>query len=113
MSADGKTPLCKAQVWCNLEEESRADYCKDGEAPETHCCKKTPPTPPICTEGQAISTGCTCQSPMEVQNGVCISSTPICSPPSGCSSAPTTGWPALLGLGALLPLLAARRRRRK
>ena len=99
--------------------------CTEGQAISSPCtCQApmqddgsgkciTPPTPPICTDGQAISTGCTCQSPMEVQNGVCISSTPICSPPSGCSSAPTTGWPALLGLGALLPLLAARRRRRK
>lgn len=34
--------------------------------------------------------------------------------PSGnAAPVPTTGWPALLGLGALLPLLAARRRRRE
>ncbi|MBO7411723.1 MAG: hypothetical protein J6T92_07355 [Ottowia sp.] len=39
----------------------------------------------------------------------CCKAKPTCSGPS----APTTGWPALLGLGALLPLLAARRRRRK
>lgn len=132
-----------AQVCCETKEADRKNYCKDGEDPSTHCCKATPictegqaisspctcqapmqddgsgkcitpPTPPapICTEGQAISTGCTCQSPMVAQNGVCVST---CKPPTGCSgsSVPTTGWPALLGLSALLPLLAARRRRRK
>lgn len=99
-----------AQVCCETKEADRQNYCKDGEDPSTHCCKATP----ICTEGQAISTGCTCQQPLEVQNGVCTRvSSPPCDPPSGCSSVPTTGWPALLGLSALLPLLAARRRRRK
>ncbi|MBO7411722.1 MAG: hypothetical protein J6T92_07350, partial [Ottowia sp.] len=68
---------------------------------------------PVCQEDQSTTECALCDQPLQDQDGVCRRVSTTCNPPSGCSSAPTTGWPALLGFGALLPLLAARRRRRK
>lgn len=71
---------------------------------------------PICTDGQAVSSPCACiEDGMEVnKDGYCVEILPVarCAAPSGCSSAPATGWPALLGFGAALPLLVRRRRRK-
>ncbi|MBQ9578494.1 MAG: hypothetical protein IJR28_03060 [Ottowia sp.] len=74
---------CQAKVWCSSAEADRAEYCATGEDPSTHCCKAKPPR--------------------------CAPTSPDCSS----SSSPATSLPTLLGLGAMLPLLAARRRRRK
>ena len=74
---------CQAKVWCSSAEADRAEYCATGEDPSTHCCKAKPPR--------------------------CAPTSPDCSS----SSSPATSLPTLLGLGAMLPLLAARRRRHK
>lgn len=83
LDADGKK-MCDAKVWCDGNVDDRTDYCDE-------------------SKGEDPATHC------------CKAKPPVCKPPTGCSSpsAPTTDWPALLGLSALLPLLAARRRRRK
>ncbi|MBO7411222.1 MAG: hypothetical protein J6T92_04800 [Ottowia sp.] len=109
-----------AYMYCKAVSTSQAfgtDVCcsEDKTAQNSAgnlCCDADNPQPTgapgsqICCKAGQINEGGKCATPP--------TPTPICEPPKGCSdpSAPTTGWPALLGLGALLPLLAARRRRR-
>ena len=87
---------------------------------------------PICKEGQVVEgdCGCRCNMPYEsrpycedgqlpapyedvgAKSGSKDAVYACCKPrPSTASPVPTAGWPALLGLGALLPLLARRQRR--
>ena len=94
------------------DENKKKDICKEDQNPDLFCCTCPPryEDRPICKEGQVPADDIT-KSGNKAANVVCCRLEPTPPTPSTASPVPTTGWPALLGLGALLPLLARRQRR--
>ena len=86
-------------MWCDSKKENRKDYCTSTEDSDKVCCKvcEASKKAEICKAGEDPDKDCCTQK---------------AAPPGGAAAVPTTGWPALLSLGVLLPLLARRRQRK-
>ena len=132
---DGKIHVPDPDGACCWKDVDKRDAtCEGDQTPDKVCCKpggcsgeRLP-----CKEGQIVDgeCGCKCNMPYEsrpycedgqlpapyedvgAKSGSKDAVYACCKPrPSTASPVPTAGWPALLGLGALLPLLARRQRR--